>query len=1040
MAARLLLVLGLTIPYVAQTQPAVAAGATYYVSTSGSDTAAGTLSAPLRTVQAAVNKAVAGDTVIIRGGTYAERPVLTGKGTAAARITVKSYTGEKANISKGLWVRGDYYRIENILVTPGTTTLPAAENLFPNYWAVYGQYNIGGNYNELVNIEYHDSTPRVAAAIPTLTFMGSYNTVKNINFYNAGAISFVGTGMKRPGLGVYNTVDGGTLHHTYDTLVNISADYATIQNVDMHDPGQVNTNGNATDGIDLDGHHITIRNNKIWGIMRRLEIQHADAIQWWNRADDLLIEGNIIGSYRQYTTDAGKTYYDEGHIQWTSQGTNTVTGATGQTSQRVVIRNNVFINAGEYYVINSSPVQIVDGAANDWKIVNNTFRSPQPIRSDFATKAHRWTIANNIFNGSGGNYGTASGDWKIDYNAYSGTKSPQDGANSLSGVNPQYVKNDVTAATNYGVNADWRLQSVSPVINKGSSTYAPAMDLLGASRVGAPDLGAYEYGGTVPAPAPTPTPTPEPTPTPTPTPTPEPTPTPAPVPAPTGSVAINSGATLTNKVGVTLNSNVTGATQMRFDTGTGYGAWASYAATAALTLPTGDGTKTVNAQYQNTGGTLTVSDTIGLDTAAPTGWFTVNGGATETVLADVTVKNYVTAASKMRFDTGAGFGTWQPFATTSTLKLPAGDGVKSISAQYSDDAGNIHTQATAITLKSNLTMLGTMSINGGAAYTTSGTVGVFSTVAGATLMRCDSGTGFAPWHAYERVHPLTLPAGDGAKNVKVEYMDSVGTTLTLDASIILDTTAPSGTFSINSGATSTKTTNVTAYSNVVGATEMRFDTGTGFGAWSTYAATKALVLPTGNGTKAVRAEYRDAAGNVRALTDTINLFTGKNKLNAGATYTISRYATLSSQVGSAVAMRIDTGGGYGAWVPYSTDKKVVLPFSNGSRTVTAQYSDAAGAQIVLSDTIILDTAAPTGSFRINRGARYAYSRGVYVNSRVSGASLMRIKTGSTYGHWLPYKSTRKVWLTSGKGTKRVYIQYRDAAGNKVTRSDTIIKR
>ena len=50
-----------------------AAANTYYVSTSGSDNNAGTLSKPWRTIQKAANVAVGGDTVLIRGGTYNER-------------------------------------------------------------------------------------------------------------------------------------------------------------------------------------------------------------------------------------------------------------------------------------------------------------------------------------------------------------------------------------------------------------------------------------------------------------------------------------------------------------------------------------------------------------------------------------------------------------------------------------------------------------------------------------------------------------------------------------------------------------------------------------------------------------------------------------------------------------------------------------------------------------------------------------------------------------------------------------------------------
>src|SRR4051812_11382660 len=73
--------------------------ATVYVSTGGSDAAPGTLSQPLRTIQAAANLAQPGDTVLVRGGVYREsvRPARSGTGTD--RITFSPYPGESVTVS-----------------------------------------------------------------------------------------------------------------------------------------------------------------------------------------------------------------------------------------------------------------------------------------------------------------------------------------------------------------------------------------------------------------------------------------------------------------------------------------------------------------------------------------------------------------------------------------------------------------------------------------------------------------------------------------------------------------------------------------------------------------------------------------------------------------------------------------------------------------------------------------------------------------------------------------------------------------------------
>jgi len=81
----------------------------YYVSNSGSDANTGTINAPFKTIMVALNKAVAGDTVIARGGTYYESINFPRSGTSDKNITLKAYPGEKpvidgSNIIVNGWV------------------------------------------------------------------------------------------------------------------------------------------------------------------------------------------------------------------------------------------------------------------------------------------------------------------------------------------------------------------------------------------------------------------------------------------------------------------------------------------------------------------------------------------------------------------------------------------------------------------------------------------------------------------------------------------------------------------------------------------------------------------------------------------------------------------------------------------------------------------------------------------------------------------------------------------------------------------------
>jgi hypothetical protein len=116
--------------------------------------------------------------------------------------------------------------------------------------------------------------------------------------------------------------------------------------------------------------------------------------------------------------------------------------------------------------------------------------------------------------------------------------------------------------------------------------------------------------------------------------------------------------------------------------------------------------------------------------------------------------------------------------------------------------------------------------------------------------------------------------------VYVQYRDvALGASSSYTDTIGYDPDAPSGTMMVNNGDASSPSQDAFVDSAVSdaasGMSQMRIDPGTGtFGAWIAYAASVEIALPPGNGTKTVRAEYRDVAGNILALTDTIELAVG----------------------------------------------------------------------------------------------------------------------------------------------------------------------
>ncbi|MEU3858689.1 carbohydrate-binding protein [Streptomyces sp. NPDC028722] len=108
---------------------AAATGTVLYVSPSGSDSAAGTESAPT-TLTSALSRVTPGGTIYLRGGTYTPSATVTipaGKdGTPAARTTLSAYPGEKPVLNfaaqsespanRGIQLNASYWRLYGLTV------------------------------------------------------------------------------------------------------------------------------------------------------------------------------------------------------------------------------------------------------------------------------------------------------------------------------------------------------------------------------------------------------------------------------------------------------------------------------------------------------------------------------------------------------------------------------------------------------------------------------------------------------------------------------------------------------------------------------------------------------------------------------------------------------------------------------------------------------------------------------------------------------------------------------------------------------------
>jgi hypothetical protein len=464
-------------------------GTTYYASTSGNDTNAGTLSSPFRTIQHGLNVAThPGDTVLVRGGTYNEAISFPASGTAAGGyITLQNYSGESPSINGN-----------------GLSALKLVDINNRSYVQL-----IGFDIQNLFALPHDGGGVFVEGSGTNINILN--NTIHHFNYASSGTDS----GRNGRGIAVWGTsasadlehvqISGNTVydcHELYGNVVEISGNtmYFQVTGNTVHD----------NDGIQID----------VTG-----GYQPPSFAFWSIRADNGTVSGNTVyngnvNGIGIYVDGAADTVVESNVVHDTTVGIQVVAEIANFTAINITVQDNLIYNNSTYGLGAGTATTpgFGSGSITSCSFLNNTvYNNGAGAYGNIALGNSTYSaIANNIFyagdNIALSNFGlkSSSGIW-MDNNLYytpsgsastalfyfpKGTKVVKYTGFSAyrvgSGMDPDSIFSQPLFANLAAY--DFHEQTGSPTIDAGSSSagYFDPKDFTGATRGTPPDIGAYE--------------------------------------------------------------------------------------------------------------------------------------------------------------------------------------------------------------------------------------------------------------------------------------------------------------------------------------------------------------------------------------------------------------------------------------------------------------------------------------------------------------------------------------------------------------------
>jgi hypothetical protein len=203
---------------------------------------------------------------------------------------------------------------------------------------------------------------------------------------------------------------------------------------------------------------------------------------------------------------------------------------------------------------------------------------------------------------------------------------------------------------------------------------------------------------------------------------------------------------------------------------------------------------------------------------------------------------------------------------------------------------------------------------------------------------------------------------------------------------------------------------------------------------------------TDNGTKTVRARIIDKDNGFNEYTKSITVnnvaptatFNAPTAVNQGNNFTISLGSIVDPSSAETFTYAFDCGDGSGYGPATTSPSKSDCPaIDTPNLTVKGKVMDDDGGSNEYTANVTVNNVYPTGTIQINNNAaatnNAAVNLSLSANDPLPGSDMgdmrFRNENTATWSTWQPYAPSRAWSLSSGDGTKTVFVEYKDNAGN-----------